>query len=502
VAVGDVAGSSRYDAFVSYSHAADGLLAPRLQAGLQRFAKPWWRRRAVRVFRDESSLSANPHLWSSIVEAMDASAWFVLLLSEVAARSPWVNREVEWWIAHKDASRILPVVTDGEFGWDGGDVAPSSTAAPPALSGAFAEEPRWVDLRWARSEEHLDLNDPRFSDAIADLASAIRGVPKDDLSSEEVRQHRRTVRTAWSAALALLVLATTATIGAAIAIDRSNEATAQHDAAEAARGEAEAAQAFAEAERDRANEEADRANTEADRANDEADRANRVSAHVVDRLVQGAAGVAPPSEGVVWGDRLSILDLHDRPPNTARLDFLQEYCEGTTCFRDAVMLFTNGQKTGAWHAYIPFHIRHGFVNDGSRLLPYDGFVSPGYDLRVFVTRREGPVMADGSFPIDQTFLFHVDYVVYEDSADCGTAFALGERTGVQPCEMFVHEFTDGLPPGRYDFWVEWRAPCRAWLGLVEACEGVTVPLDLVVSQVNLPFYGEGFGPSDDSFGNP
>lgn len=55
-----------YDGFISYSHAADGLLAPRLQAGLQRFAKPWWKRRAVRIFRDESSLSANPHLGSSI----------------------------------------------------------------------------------------------------------------------------------------------------------------------------------------------------------------------------------------------------------------------------------------------------------------------------------------------------------------------------------------------------------------------------------------------------
>ena len=30
-----------YDGFISYSHAADDLLAPRLQAGLQRFANPW-----------------------------------------------------------------------------------------------------------------------------------------------------------------------------------------------------------------------------------------------------------------------------------------------------------------------------------------------------------------------------------------------------------------------------------------------------------------------------
>ena len=36
----------RYDAFISYSHAADGKLAPNLQDALQRFAKPWYRRRA------------------------------------------------------------------------------------------------------------------------------------------------------------------------------------------------------------------------------------------------------------------------------------------------------------------------------------------------------------------------------------------------------------------------------------------------------------------------
>ena len=81
-----------YDGFISYSHAADDLLAPRLQAGLQRFAKPWWKRRALRIFRDESSLSANPHLWSSITDALDKSSWFVLLLSPEAAQSECCHR--------------------------------------------------------------------------------------------------------------------------------------------------------------------------------------------------------------------------------------------------------------------------------------------------------------------------------------------------------------------------------------------------------------------------
>ena len=242
-----------YDGFVSYSHASDDLLAPRLQAGLQRFAKPWWKRRALRMFRDESSLSANPHLWSSIAEALDDSRWFVLLLSPDAAASPWVNREVEYWLAHKEASRILPVVTEGIFGWAGSDISPETDSAPPALFGAFQEEPRWVDLRWARSETQLHLNNARFRDAIADVASALRGVAKDDLESEEVRQHRRTIRTAWAAVVVVLLLGVAAAIGAVVAVNQSNEAQTQRDEAQNQRDEAErlaAAEAIARAEAD------------------------------------------------------------------------------------------------------------------------------------------------------------------------------------------------------------------------------------------------------------
>ena len=215
---GDIGDVPTYDGFISYSHAADGLLAPRLQSGLQRFAKPWWKRRAIRVFRDESSLSANPQLWSSITEALDTSGWFVLLLSPDAAASPWVNQEIDYWKIHRDPSRILPVVTDGEFSWTSGDV--SGSAVPQALHGVFIEEPRWVELRFAKGETQLDLKNSRFSAAVADIASALRGVPKDELESEEVKQHRRTIRTAWAAGTVLAVLAVVA-VGASIVSARN-----------------------------------------------------------------------------------------------------------------------------------------------------------------------------------------------------------------------------------------------------------------------------------------
>ncbi|MFI5493735.1 TIR domain-containing protein [Actinoplanes sp. NPDC051859] len=47
---------------------------------------------------------------------MDGSDYFVLLASPEAAQSPWVNREIEHWVASKSAEKILPVLTDGMIG--------------------------------------------------------------------------------------------------------------------------------------------------------------------------------------------------------------------------------------------------------------------------------------------------------------------------------------------------------------------------------------------------
>src|SRR3712207_2231637 len=109
-----------YAAFISYSHAADGKLAPALQRGLHGFARPWFRLRAVHVFRDETSLSANPGLWFSIEQALRNAEFFILLASPEAARSPWVDREVTYWLQHKSPASFLIVLTDGELVWNNG----------------------------------------------------------------------------------------------------------------------------------------------------------------------------------------------------------------------------------------------------------------------------------------------------------------------------------------------------------------------------------------------
>src|SRR4051794_27616722 len=105
--------SSSYDAFLSYGHAASGRLAPAVQHALQSLGKPWYRRRALRVFRDRTSLTATPQLWSTIEAAMSSSRYFILLASPEAARSRWVDREAVWWREHRSAESLLVVLTSG-----------------------------------------------------------------------------------------------------------------------------------------------------------------------------------------------------------------------------------------------------------------------------------------------------------------------------------------------------------------------------------------------------
>src|SRR5690242_752164 len=143
-----------YDAFISYSHANDKPIAAALQSAVQKLGKPWYRRRALRLFRDDTSLSATPQLWPTIERALDESRFFILLASPDAAASKWVGKEVAHWLDHNSIDTLLIGVTDGELSWDdsrGDFAAPAATPLPPVLAGRFSVEPKWVDLRTYRA---------------------------------------------------------------------------------------------------------------------------------------------------------------------------------------------------------------------------------------------------------------------------------------------------------------------------------------------------------------
>ena len=231
-----------HDAFISYRQASEARLASALERGLEQFAKPLFRLRVIDVFRDKTGLAASPGLLSAIESHLEGSRWFVYLASPDSAASPWCLKELEWWLDHHGTQRLLVVVANGELVWPPGGADfdwTQTTALPEAVRGRWLEEPLWVDLRWTHDEADFGSRDARLRPALLDLASAIRGVPKDLLDGEDVREQRMTRRLA-GAALGLIVLA------AALAVWQAIEATRQRDWAIVLRDEAQSRQLAAQ----------------------------------------------------------------------------------------------------------------------------------------------------------------------------------------------------------------------------------------------------------------
>ncbi|CAL9278946.1 hypothetical protein SUDANB51_08088 [Streptomyces sp. enrichment culture] len=236
VSDGEEASGCAYDAFLSYSQAAGERLAPALQRAVETFAKPWYRRRNLRVFRDSTHVPMTSSLWGTIESALAESSCFILMASPKAAESPWVNREVEWWLRHRPVSRLYIVLAEGELSWDtarGEFDRRRSDALPPALLGAFPSEPWWGDLRRIRPERLTVRRDADFLSCVASLVASLTGRPKDDLIGEELRQHRRTKRIAAAAVATVTALAVTATIAAVVAVQQRDQARRAADVATA-----------------------------------------------------------------------------------------------------------------------------------------------------------------------------------------------------------------------------------------------------------------------------
>lgn len=217
-----------FKGFISYSHAVDGKLAPTVQGALHRIAKPWYRLRTMRVFRDQTNLAASPGLWSSIEAALRESEFFLFMASSRAAESPWVQKEVDWWFSHRSKQHFLILLTEGEIAWDDGSREfdwTRTNALPRRLAHEFGEEPLYIDFRWASTIDHLSVRHTQFRGAILDLAATLLDRPKDELDGDDVRQHRRTRLLAWSGVAMLATLFVAAAVAAVVATQQRNLAT-------------------------------------------------------------------------------------------------------------------------------------------------------------------------------------------------------------------------------------------------------------------------------------
>jgi len=107
----------QYDAFLAYAH-RDKAVATAIQKGLHEIGRRRGQLRALRVFRDDSNLAANPDLWGRMIDAIDSARYMIVVLSPAGAQSTWVDREVRHWLEHRGADQLLLVLAGGSLRWD------------------------------------------------------------------------------------------------------------------------------------------------------------------------------------------------------------------------------------------------------------------------------------------------------------------------------------------------------------------------------------------------
>ncbi len=208
----------KYNAFISYSHSQDGELAPGIERALAKFAKPTFKRRALHIFRDSNDLSISPDLWGKIEEGLEQSEYVVYCASPTSAKSHYCNKEVKFWLANKSINNFLVVLTDGELIWDheNNDFDwEKTTAVPKLLSGAFKNEPLYVDFRDDIPKEGLNLDNPDFKSKLIYIAATLHKKPVGDMVGEGIKQHKRTLRirnTALTVVFSLMALALALTV--------------------------------------------------------------------------------------------------------------------------------------------------------------------------------------------------------------------------------------------------------------------------------------------------
>ena len=216
--------TSKYKAFISYRHDRTKPFAARLELALKQYAKPLFAP-PFKIFRDENHLVPDNDLPSLIYNALHLSEYFILLASPASACSPWVRDEIEHWCGHlQRTDRLIIVLLDGDIAvspdeknidWENTD------ALPEILKTYLSKVPLYIDFRWAKTEEALDLAHADFRRAVNAISARIRDVDPNELLGIEVREHKRNIRRRRGAVFALTLLTIAATIAALYAWNRN-----------------------------------------------------------------------------------------------------------------------------------------------------------------------------------------------------------------------------------------------------------------------------------------
>lgn len=192
-----------YIAFISYKHAPrDAAVAKEVHSLIEHYVIPRALRKGAAklgvVFRDEEELPISSDLTDSICRALDASRYLIVICSKEAAQSPWVQREVDYFLQHHDARDAFVVLAGGEPK----DVFPRALTHvqnPHTLE--YQEvEPLALDVRADTTAGALK----KLKGSIKKLYAAMLGCSYDSLvQREKTRRRRQALAVILSAVLLL-----------------------------------------------------------------------------------------------------------------------------------------------------------------------------------------------------------------------------------------------------------------------------------------------------------
>jgi tetratricopeptide (TPR) repeat protein len=213
----------RYRAFISYA-SADRAIGERFQRAIEHYRIPKALRGSDRgagptpkyltpIFRDRSDADVGKSLSAVLEDALERSDALVVLCSPTAARSKWVNLEIQRFTALGRGTRIFPVVVAGTPAKYDPDRAPDG-AFPPALFDRDAE-PLAADIR--PTGDGFDL-------ARLKIVAKLTNIPLTELTQRQLeaeRRDRRIVRTVAGVMAALAIVAGIAAVVAAYSADNA-----------------------------------------------------------------------------------------------------------------------------------------------------------------------------------------------------------------------------------------------------------------------------------------
>ena len=228
----------RFYAFLSYSH-QDEALADWLHQELEQFHVPRSLagrltaagvvpKRLAPVFRDRHELAAADDLGAEIKAALTSSQFLVVLCSPAAARSRWVNAEIEAFKRTRPEGCVLAAIASGEPFASDMPGREGEECFPPALRQKFSRgrssgkraEPLAADFREEGEGKRL---------AFLKLVAGMLGVGLDDLVRREATRRQR--RLGYLAAASIAGMAVTSTL-AVVAIQSRDAARDQRREAE------------------------------------------------------------------------------------------------------------------------------------------------------------------------------------------------------------------------------------------------------------------------------